>query len=158
MPYAAKILASSRILAPISGLDGSMQIDAGFEFLTYGEGDGHREISMAAANSYSIAGSGTQVVDLTALTDPGGAALSALTDVLYFAIKIDGGTAIVDQSASNGWGGLLSGGSDGIKLADGAIFEIKAPKGGYPVAPSSMSVTITAGSAAITATVVVAGH
>ena len=158
MPYAAKILASSRILAPISGFDGSMQIDAGFEFLTYGEGDGQREITLAASNSYSIAGSGTQDVDLTALTDVGGNALSGLTDVLYFAVYVTGGSAVVDQSAANGWSGLLSGGTDGINVADGAIFEIKAPKGGYAVSGSSKSITITAGSDAITAVVVVAGH
>lgn len=110
------------------------------------DGVGDFQADRVAKKTYTVAGSGSQSVDLTTLTDAYGTAISAAEVVaigvhnhafLSDGTTASGGVLNVSPNASNGWTGLLADASDILKVPAGAITFNAASRTGYAVTASN---------------------
>lgn len=97
-------------------------------------------------STQTIAGSGNSDIDLRALEDVFGDAMSTLTEVVALVLEADadnGATLSIKPSASNGWTALLADATDILKLAPGGKFVLLAPGDGlYTVGASNKSINV----------------
>jgi len=115
------------------------------------DGTGDFQADRIALKAYTIAGSGSQDVDLTTITDAYGAAISLVETVavviMNFAFLSDGttasgGTVTLTPHATNGWTGLLAAAGDIAKIAPGGSLSSTSPRAGLAVSGSSKVVTL----------------
>ena len=110
------------------------------------DGTGSLQADRVASKEYTIAGSGSQAIDLTTLTDAYGTAIAAVQVVgimvknhkyLSDGTTLGGGVCNVSPNATNGWTGALASASDVLKIPRGGTWPHFAPDVGMAVSASN---------------------
>ena len=143
---------------------GTLPVSGGLTALTTWEGlltDGTtaNRADLAHKSLHTIAGVGNSDIDLRALLEVGGVAMTTLTEVVALVLENAGtGLLSIKPSASNGWLGLLADATDVLKLQPGAKILLWAPGDGlYPVGALTKSINVAnaaATSAVLTLTLI----
>lgn len=130
---------------PAAPPDGAVLCEIVYNHLL-SNGTGSGQADLVAHKEYTIAGSGTQSVDLTTLTDPYGTALAAAQVVGLLIVNheylsdgttLGGGVCNVSPNASNGWTSLLADASDVLKIPRGGSVAVGAARTGLAVGASN---------------------
>lgn len=94
----------------------------------------------------ALAGVTAEDIDLTALTDPYGAALSSLVEVCYFRLEwsaSNAGNAEIKASAANGWSSVFKDPTDTIILLPGASMKLECwAAAAYTVGAANKSINV----------------
>lgn len=138
-------LVVTAVQTPANPADGAVLQEVVQTFqLTNGVGD--FQADLVAHKVYTVAGSGSQAVDLTTVTDAYGTAISAAEVVAVAIINnaflsdgttASGGTLNVSPNTTNGWTSALADASDILKVPAGGAVLLVAPRTGYAVSGSN---------------------
>lgn len=131
--------------SPSSPVSGELTALTTFEGLL-SSGTSANQADLASKTTQSITGSGNSDIDLLALTDVFGDAMSSLTEVVGVVLESaagNGDVLSVKPASSNGWTALLADASDIIKLQPGARLILWSPAdGGYPVSGTNKAINV----------------
>jgi hypothetical protein len=136
MSLTAKLRASIQFaLGAAPDLGTAVAKFAGLPDVDLASGTGDWQASKAYVNSIQIAASGDTTLDLSALTDPLGVALS-LTKVKAILVKAGAGntnSVIMGAAGSNPFLGALGGTAPTVTVPPGGVAMLTAPKAGWTV-------------------------
>lgn len=141
---------ATALQTPASPADGAVLQELVENFLLT-DGTGSFQADRVVKKAYTIAGSGSQALDFTTLTDAYGTAIAA-ANVVGFVVKnhaflsdgttASGGTLNISPNASNGWSSFLADASDILKLPAGGVAAFIAPRTGYTVAAANKALDL----------------
>lgn len=134
----------------VSPADGAVLQELG-DSIILTDGTGDFQADRVALKAYTIAGSGSQDVDLTTITDAYGTAIGITETVAVLILNIaylsdgvtaSGGTVTMTPHATNGWTGLLAAAGDIAKIAPGGSLQSTSPRAGLAVSGTSKVITL----------------
>lgn len=132
------------------------------------DGVGDFQADRVVHKTYTIAGSGSQSVDLTTVTDVNGTA-AAFAEVVAFhvanhaflsdGVSASGGSVKISPNASNGWTSWLDTAAASVLVPPGGVSANQAPRTGWAVGASNKVIDLdNSNSGSVYVTVYVLGR